>query len=443
MALRRALGNTCRIESGMRPHAHLNRKAVTAESGTSRPRRWPPLDGLVSALVGVAACTGVISQNGAPSSSGASSGAGSGSGTGSSGNGAESMSEGGPGSSGTTDSACTPLGTIPRRLWRLSAEQWGAAAKDLLGLQAAPVLTERGGESAYAFFSDVSNGIDSAMLFNMYQLAGQTARELHRRSSVGTTIAPCTGTTASAQAACAQTFIQGFATKAYRRPLDSDEVPNLMKVYAQGAMQSYKAGIELMIDAVLLAPSFVYRTELGPPSTPDSNGNYPNTTLTPYEVATQLSFTLLGSQPDDLLMAAAADGTLGTTAGIQQQIQRLLGLASVQANIANIMLGWFNVNQMYAKVHDTSLLAPLAMSEQNQTDIENDLETSTLDFVSSILWNGSKPQGRRPLDVPSLLCQSALGNPVSGAELQRAGADGRHHLRRGDLAGGPESRRRF
>jgi hypothetical protein len=297
------------------------------------------------------------------------------------------MSGGGSGTSGMSGSACTPLGTITRRLWRLSAEQWGAAVKDLLALQTAPVLTERGGESAYAFFSDVSNGIDSPMLFNMYQLAQTAVSSID--SSVGTTIAPCAATTASAQTACAQTFIQGFASKAYRRPLDSDEVPNLLNVYAQGAMQSYKAGIELMIDAVLLAPSFVYRTELGPPSTPDSNGNYPTTTLTPYEVATQLSFTLLGSQPDAPLMAAAADGTLGTTAGIQQQIQRLLGLPAVQANIANIMLGWFNVNQMYAKVHDTSLLASLATSEQNQTNIENDLETSSLDFVSSILWNGS------------------------------------------------------
>ena len=39
-------------------------------------------------------------------------------------------------------------------LWRLSAEQWGTAVKDLLSLPAAPALTARGGEATFAFFSD-------------------------------------------------------------------------------------------------------------------------------------------------------------------------------------------------------------------------------------------------------------------------------------------------
>ena len=49
------------------------------------------------------------------------------------------------GDGGTT--ACKPLGAIPRRLWRLSAEQWGNAVQSLLSLPAPPVLTSRGGES--------------------------------------------------------------------------------------------------------------------------------------------------------------------------------------------------------------------------------------------------------------------------------------------------------
>ena len=64
------------------------------------------------------------------------------------------------------------------------------------------------------------------------------------------TIAPCSGTTASAQTTCAQTFIQTFAKKAYRRPVDSTEVTNLMKLYAQGAMQDYATGVGLMIQSL-------------------------------------------------------------------------------------------------------------------------------------------------------------------------------------------------
>ncbi len=167
-----------------------------------------------------------------------------------------------------------------------------------------------------------------------------------------------------------------------------------MKVYTQGALTDYKTGIEAMIQAVILSTSFVYRTELGPSTlTADSSGKYPDTTLTPYEVASQLSFTLLGSLPDSQLTTAASNGSLGTPDGVATQISRLFGLPAVQTNLTNIMLSWFNINQMFSKVKDTSLLSSLSSSEQNQTAIENDLLTSTTNWVNSILW-GSNATGK-------------------------------------------------
>jgi hypothetical protein len=336
--------------------------------------------------IGIAACSGQTGVDNSGHADAGGAGAPDGSSSGSSSGGAPDGSTSGSSSGGDASAnACTSLPTLTRRLWRLSAEQWGAAVQDLLGLPTAPVLTARGGEADSAFFSDVSLQVDPDMLYDMYELAEAATDAID--AQVGTTIAPCTGTTAADQTVCAQSFIQSFAATAYRQPVDSTEVSDLMALYALG--EDYPAGIELMIQGVLLAPSFLYRTELGPPSVADANGHYPDTTLTPYEVATQLGFTLLGSLPDAELTAAAADGSLGTPAGIQQQVQRLLGLPAVQANLPNIILGWFNVNQVYAKVHDTSLLSALPVADQDQTVLENDLETSTRDWVSSILWQGS------------------------------------------------------
>src|SRR5205085_277333 len=104
----------------------------------------------------VAGCTGAVDNT--PGSGGSGSGAGSGasgsgssSGSGTGGKGASgSGGSGGSGSgtgrksgtgggagpgsggSGGTAADCTPLDALPRRLWRLSVEQWGAAVKDLL-----------------------------------------------------------------------------------------------------------------------------------------------------------------------------------------------------------------------------------------------------------------------------------------------------------------------
>ena len=96
--------------------------------------------------------------------------------------------------------------------------------------------------------------------------------------------------------------------------------------------------------AMLASPSFLFRTELGPPTlTADANGNYPDTTLTPYEIASQLSFTLLGTIPDGPLTAAAADGSLATKAGIAAQINRLVAAPAAQANLTDVVLDWFDV----------------------------------------------------------------------------------------------------
>jgi hypothetical protein len=294
----------------------------------------------------------------------------------------------GAGGAGGTTTACTPLPAITRRLWRLSVEQWQNGVKDLLTLSTAPVLTARGGEAPYAFFSDVTLQVDPDFQFALYQAADATVTAL--TTAQLNTLAPCSGTTATAQTACAMTFAGSFGQKAFRRPLDATEVTNVMKVYTEAAKADYATGIRMMVEALLISPSFVYRTELGPSTlTADATGKFPDTTLTPYEIASQLGFTFLGSVPDAALLAAAADGSLGTTAGLTTQITRLLGLAAVKANLTGIMIDWFNVRQMFDKPKDTSLLTALAAADQDQTVLENDLYTSTQQLFTNILWNGT------------------------------------------------------
>ena len=265
--------------------------------------------------------------------------------------------------------------------------------KDLLGLSTAPTVATTGGDE-YAFFSDTAQGVSPEFQFALYDATQSTVFPLIAPNIGGAQgkIAPCSGTTAAAQTSCAQTFIQSFAKKAYRRPLDSAEIASLMNVYTQGAKQSYVAGIELVIQAALISPSFVYRTELGPATlTADATGNYPNTTLTPYEVATELGFLFLGHGPDDQLMAAADNGSLGTADGISAQIDRLLANAQVQANLGNIIVDWFNVRQMFSKTKDTTLLSALSTADQDQVQLENDIYRSTQQFVNEVFW--TNPSG--------------------------------------------------
>jgi len=121
-------------------------------------------------------------------------------------------------------------------------------------------------------------------------------------------------------AACATTFINSFGKQVYRRPLAADDTARYTALYQKAISSGYdfKTGIEWIVFAMLQSPQFLYRFELG--STP--TGNYAK--LTPYEVASRLSYIYLQSMPDAALLAAADKGELATPAQIEAQARRLL-----------------------------------------------------------------------------------------------------------------------
>jgi len=321
--------------------------------------------------------------------------------------GGSSASGGNSGSSGGSDpSACKTLSAVQRRLWRLSVEQYQASVRDLLQLPKAPVLTNRGGEAQWAFFSDVSLGVDDSFQYALYQAVESVLPD------IPAAVTACK--TGEAPTACATRIATAFGAKAFRRPLTPAEIAALVSnpgtpasgTPASGTTAAASAapfvaagadtqlGIKLMLEAILLSPSFIYRTELGPSTlTADASGKFPDTKLTPYEVATQLGYTFLGSVPDDALEAAAADTSdkgLGSVTGITAQVDRLLALPAVQQNLSSIVAGWFNIGQLFLKTHDTSFLAAVPAADQaNQAAIQGDLYAAAQELITSTLWKGS------------------------------------------------------
>ena len=265
----------------------------------------------------------------------------------------------------------------------------------------APLLSNRGGEAQWAFFSDVSLGVDDTFEYALYQVVEGLL------PTIPASVTACSS--GESPTACATRIAKDLGSRAFRRPLTDEEVASLVTNTAQPASGGNAAlsaapfvaagsdtqtGIKLIIEAILLSPSFIYRTELGPSTlTSDGSGNYPATTLTPYEVATQLAFTFLGSIPDRELEAAAADAGpngLGSTTGISAQVDRLLKLPAVQQNLTTIVAGWFNIGQLFLKTHDTSFLASLPAADQmDQSGVQGDLYSSAQQLINDVLWTKS------------------------------------------------------
>ncbi|MEP7052038.1 MAG: DUF1592 domain-containing protein [Pseudomonadota bacterium] len=370
-------------------------------SSTQRPSRWWRSAALLTAglTAGVTACSGAAQG---PSSQGSSGTGASNTGPGATGGGSG-ASGGSAGSSGngTAPGSCKTLSTVERRLWRLSVEQYQASVRDLLHLPTGPVLTNRGGEAQWAFFSDVSLGVDDTFQYALYQAVESVL------PNIPASVTACT--TGEAAGACATRIATDFGAKAFRRPLTAAELSALVSnpgAPASGATAASspapfvaagadtQLGIKMMLEAILLSPSFIYRTELGPSAlSADASGKYADTTLTPYEVATQLGYTFLGSVPDDALEAAAADTSdkgLGSINGIKAQVDRLLALPAVQQNLSNIVAGWFNVGQLFLKTHDTSFLSGVSKADQdNQAGIQGDLYAAAQQLITNTLWASS------------------------------------------------------
>jgi hypothetical protein len=152
---------------------------------------------------------------------------------------------------------------------------------------------------------------------------------------------PCQPT-AGQEEACADKFIKAFGKRAFRRPLSAEEVSGLTKVYKVGAGDGFNRGIEMVIATFLQSPSFLYRLELG-----QKDGSVNGAIkLSPYELASRLSYLTWGTMPDDALFAAAEAGRLNTPEGIGQEIERLMKDPRGKAMLLAFHQRWFGLDTL-------------------------------------------------------------------------------------------------
>ncbi len=140
--------------------------------------------------------------------------------------------------------------------------------------------------------------------------------------------------------ACARTMIDRVVTKAYRRPLTSEESDRLFTTYSkakEGA--TFDEGIRILLEAVLSSPNFLYHFEFGD-SQQIANGVVP---LTQHELAARLSFFIWRSAPDDILSAAADAGELSTLEQIAAQAKRLIEDERAQATVGLFHRQWLRL----------------------------------------------------------------------------------------------------
>ncbi|HTA21763.1 MAG TPA: DUF1595 domain-containing protein, partial [Polyangia bacterium] len=154
----------------------------------------------------------------------------------------------------------------------------------------------------------------------------------------------------STGAACLQTTIESIGRRLYRRPLTDDEVSGFVTLAAAGASATdANAGAEAVVEAMLQSPHFLYRVQLGAadPSRAGIVG------LTGYEMATRLSYLLLGTTPSDALLDQAAAGALDTTDGVGKVVQQMLVDPLARRGVKRFYAQWLPLDEISGPTADS------------------------------------------------------------------------------------------
>lgn len=224
----------------------------------------------------------------------------------------------------------------------------------------------------FPFDDDVDARLVTAEQADLYRRAAQTvARAVAADLS---TILPCDGSGGQASA-CAAELLRAFGLRAFRRPLTPTEIDRYRALIL--ARPSFNEGVTLAIAALLQSPHFLYRSELGEPQ---NDGSY---RLTPYEVASALSYLYLGTMPDAALFEAAARGELGDAAGIERQARRLLGDARARTALGDFALAWLGVERVLSVDKRADLFPAWS------TALRMSLAEETRRFVAAVAFEGS------------------------------------------------------
>ena len=202
------------------------------------------------------------------------------------------------------------------------------------------------------------------------------------------TCRPEAGATAAEAEACASEILGTLARRAYRRPVDEGDVATLLEFYEWGRAEGgFEKGIQFALERLLADPDFLYRVERDPVDLPDGAA-YP---VSDVELASRLSFFLWSSIPDDELLAAAENGTLGEPAVLDAQVRRMMADPRSQAMVDNFAGQWLYLRNMGGVYPDPNIFPEFdenlreAFTRETELFIGNQLraDASLLELLSA------------------------------------------------------------
>jgi hypothetical protein len=186
---------------------------------------------------------------------------------------------------------------------------------------------------------------------------------------------------------CPRTIVGSLARRAFRRPVTPQEVDRFTSLISRAQQDgaSFEDGVALAIQAILVSPNFLFRIER------NSAASTTAAAISPYELASRLSYFLWSSIPDDNLLAAAEKGTLQKPSVLRAEVSRMLRDPKSSRLAENFASQWLEIRALESVKPDRQKFPEfddyLRFSMRRETELffQNvaDSDLSILDFIDA------------------------------------------------------------
>ena len=328
-----------------------------------------------------------------------------------------------------TPEGCSGIGVSdpgPALIRRLNRREFDNTIRDLIGEDLRPSEAFLPDEEFLGFDNQAASLQVSALHAEQYMTAAELIadRVLSRRDE----FIDC-GAFAEGERACLRAFIEQFGLRAWRRPLEAEEVVGLTSLYDAAAEldpPQFDTALKLGVQALLESPNFLFRIEVGEPYDSLRVGAVPGEDparlrLSDWETASRLSYLLWQSMPDAALFEAAARGELATREQVGVQARRLLADERARPALLDFFDQWLRYAETERITRDPNYY-PDFRPEHRELLVQ---ESRT--FVTNLLWGESRDL-RALFDAPYTYMNEALaayyGVPgVTGENFRRVELD--------------------
>jgi glutathione S-transferase len=249
--------------------------------------------------------------------------------------------------------AYKPLQPLPASLSRLTVEQYHNTIADIFGPEVKPASELEENERTELFLSIGASKVGTSSTgVEQYEAAAKSiAGQVMQRRASYPWLASCTPDRADDP--CISKAIETIGLSLWRRPLTAEEVQRYVELVgaAGPGKDKLEVGLRYALATLMQSPYFLHVVPVGEPD-PAAAGLR---RYTGYELASRLSYLIWNSTPDPELLDAAGAGKLTSKAGVEAEVNRMLGKTRARSVASRFLAELWDVVELELDQKDTTV----------------------------------------------------------------------------------------